>query len=501
MPALLLAAADAILSDVEAQLAATGQTYKKLDLHEKLGEFLRLAADRMAMKLGGSFGQLRPHITDFISFGASIYEPHHTLDVARRADTLGLLHAELHSVDLGGASTPAALELARRIVQDENRLVLLAASEVPRGGPGGIAYYREISDALLEKNTERHTQANLISLYALLADRLMFEHEIKQVDIDAITAFFRKQAIGNERASVFGKPLKPGELERYLAGPYATAMVAVATDHGAAFLVGNEKSLAELRLAGLNPSQPVLCIRGVGTHHAPKYLTERPNFESPAELAAERAFSRAHLKREDIDYAWVYDCFTLMLVRQAADYFHIKPHDAAKSLAEGFIEVSGRRVHINQQGGILNTQAAISLSAATGLLDILAFAEANPQCRHFLFGGNGGIDCTNSVALLSRDFADSAGDVVRAPDVNSIVPRAATAGETAALYAAVVVRFNPGSDVPFCLGCVRREDGTLFLARIYGHDLKPLTQLPEFSHDKTRVTLMIVDARPVAVLI
>jgi len=48
---------------------------------------------------------------------------------------------------------------------------------------------------------------------------------------------------------------------------------------------------------------------------------------------------------------------------------------------------------------------------------------------------------------------------------------------------------------------VRREDGTLFLARIYGHDLKPLTQLPEFSHDKTRVTLMIVDARPVAVLI
>jgi hypothetical protein len=54
-------------------------------------------------------------------------------------------------------------------------------------------------------------------------------------------------------------------------------------------------------------------------------------------------------------------------------------------LRKGYIELNGKKVHVNQSGGILNTQAAISLSAATGLIDILEHAQKNPQARTFLF--------------------------------------------------------------------------------------------------------------------
>lgn len=500
MPAFIVAGADAILSDVERRLEVKRVSYKKLDLDEKLSEFLTCAVENLTAKLGGSYENLRPLITDFVSFGASIYEPHHTMDVAKRADILQLSHAELHSLDLGGASVPAALEIARRLVAHEDRLVLIAGSEVPRGGPGGVQYYREVSDALLNKKTELHTRANLISLYALLADRMMFEHGISQAQINAITEHYREKAVANERASVFEKPLKTGELARFLAGPYATAMVAVATDHGAAFLVGNETTLARLRAANLIPSQPVLCIRGVGTHHAPKYLTQRPDFTSPAALAAERAFIRAGVSRDTIDYAWIYDCFTLMLVRQAADYFNIEAKSAAASLTHGKLELSGKVIEVNHQGGILNNQAAISLSAATGLLDILDFAAQNTKANTFFYGGNGGIDCVNSVAVLSREAGESRTEVVTTDPSPEILLRLPADGEKATLYAAVMVRFNPGASVPFCLGCFRRPDGSMFLVRVYTRDRKTPADTAALKHDISRITIQLQDGVPVAIV-
>jgi acetyl-CoA acyltransferase len=466
MAAQVFAVADAILKDVDAHLAAQNLNYRKLSLDAKLEVFLRLAANRMAAGLGVTFDTLRPHITDFIGFGPSIYEHHHTMDVAKKASFLGLTGVELHSVDLGGASTPAALELARKLCNSEDRLVLIAGSEVPRGGDAGVRYYREVSDALLDKNTEAHTQANLISLYALLADRLMFETGISIEDVHAITRYFRDRGVTNERAAMHARPLKEGELTRYLAGCYATAMVAVATDHGVAILVANDALLKRLQKQIPLKVSEALYISGAGTNYADKYLSRRRDFGSPGKLAAERAFARCALSPGDIDYAWIYDCFTLMLVRQAADYFGLAPASAARSLRSGYLQLGEKKIHVNQQGGILNTQAAISLSASTGLIDIFDYAARNPTAMNFLFGGNGGIDTVNAVALLTRK---------KIPYKKSVIPASVSAplksaplreGETGILYASALVRFNPGADAPFILGSFRREDGSLCMARI-----------------------------------
>lgn len=497
----VFAVGDAILGDVEAVLKEKGLAYRKISLDDKLALFMQIAAERMAQNLGLRFSDLKPYITDYVGFGPSIYEHHHTMDVAKKASFLGLTGVELHSVDLGGASTPAALEIARKLCVDEERLVLIAGSEVPRGGDAGIKYYREVSDALLDSQRELHTQANLISLYALLADRLMFEHGISVSDIENITTYYRQQAFGNERAAMHGKKLKDGELKRYLAGPYATAMVAVATDHGVAILVANDSYLKNLEeKLGFSTAKKSLYINAVGTNYADKYLTRRKDFSSPGKKAAERAFARLAIKPLDIDYAWVYDCFTLMLVRQAADYFGLAPAEAAKTLAEGYIEPQGKKIPVNCQGGILNTQAAISLSASTGLIDIFDYAAEHPEAKHFLFGGNGGIDCVNSVAILSRESLEYRHTVLSPDPDPQLSAITITDGIKATLYAAATVKFNPGADTPFALGTFRDESHNLFLARICNADLTPHLDVTDLIRDKTRVTIRFVDQKPVAVL-
>jgi acetyl-CoA acyltransferase len=484
----LVGGADAIQSDIE-RLLIDAQSYKKMVLDDKLSLFLTTAVNNLAAAHRTQFEQLRPLVTDFISVGASIYERHHTMDVSKKASMLGLSGIELHSVDLGGASIPAALSTAQQLCAQGDRLVLIAGAEVPRGGPTGVAYYREISDALLHKNTELHTHTNLISLYALMADRMIFEEGVTIDDVEAITQYYRLAAVTDPRAAVCGKMLREGELRRYLAGCYATPMVAVATDHGAAFLVASENMLEPLRAAGFELISP-LAIRGVGTNSAPKYLTQRHNFSSPAGLAAERAFARAGLTAGEVDYAWIYDCFTLMLVRQAADYFGQSARSAAQTLRHGYLQNGKKRILVNRRGGILNTQAAISLSAASGLLDILDYARQNSEAQHFLFGGNGGIDTINSVALLSRKGGTPLAATIARPALPAEC-RPAVDGEELRLYAAVLVQFNPGTDVPFALGAFRRSDGSLFLARILDAEGRTPAATDGYARDRALFHLRI----------
>ncbi|MBV6494144.1 MAG: hypothetical protein LDLANPLL_02170 [Turneriella sp.] len=498
----VFAPADAIQKDVETLLFTEGKSYKRLSLEEKLAYYLKIAVDRSSATLGLSFDKLRPFITDLLSFGASIYEAHHTMSPAKHASILGLVDIDLHTVDLGGASIPFALEHARRICAHEERLILLAGSEIPRGGDPGIKYYREVSNTLLDPQKELHTEANLISLYALLADRLMYEEEISINDIEDITQFYRSCAINNPRAATYQKPIKVGELQKYLAYPYATAMIAVATDHAIAFFVANENYLKKIESTlNFSTEKNSLYIHSVGTSLRDKYLTQRDDFTSPAKKASLRAFERGLLKPKDIDYAWVYDCFTLMLVKQVSDYFGTSASFAAKTLAKGYIQIDNKKIFVNEQGGILNNQAAISLSAATGLLDIFSHMKQHPSARNFLFGGNGGVDTVNAVAILSREVFPSNNTVLAPLHKTLKKDFHLSEGHEATVYARTLVRFNPGSEAPFLLGAFRDDKGELFLARVVDKNLQPFLNTEELKHDITRVRISFSKNTPLAQII
>ncbi len=82
-------------------------------------------------------------------------------------------------------------------------------------------------------------------------------------------------------------------------------------------------------------------------------------------MAAREAFADADAGPEEVEYAWIYDCFTHMLPMQASRYFHVPAVDAVRSLSSGCAEIGGRRVPVNDCGGLLNYRAAMMISGAT----------------------------------------------------------------------------------------------------------------------------------------
>lgn len=62
-----------------------------------------------------------------------------------------------------------------------------------------------------------------------------------------------------------------------------------------------------------------------------------------------------------------------MIILQSSEYFGVSKKEISENLKNGIIKFkNGKTILVNQMGGILNYQAAMSVSAATGLVDIAA---------------------------------------------------------------------------------------------------------------------------------
>ena len=115
-------------------------------------------------------------------------------------------------------------------------------------------------------------------------------------------------------------------------------------------------------------------------------------------------------------------------------------------------------------------------------------------------GGNGGIDTINAVALLSRTGGAPTAATISRPTL-SVECRPAIDGEELILYAAVIVRFNPGKDVPFALGAFRRKDGSLFLARFLDKAGATPLDTGQFARDRALFKLKVTGSEIVAIAV
>lgn len=62
---------------------------------------------------------------------------------------------------------------------------------------------------------------------------------------------------------------------------------------------------------------------GAGQAVHSEYFMFKGDFATPAGRAGDLAFSTAGIEREEIDYAWIYDCFVGMIILQSSEYFGV----------------------------------------------------------------------------------------------------------------------------------------------------------------------------------
>ena len=136
-----------------------------------------------------------------------------------------------------------------------------------------------------------------------------------------------------------------------VASPLRALDCCLINDGAVAFLMTSIERARDLR-------QPVVAVAGIGTACAPvvgdSWFTQNPDYlTTPAAISGPKAFAMAGLEPRDIDFAELYDCFTINTILQFEELgFAGKGDGAAFALDKG--QSLTDRLPTNTHGGLLS---------------------------------------------------------------------------------------------------------------------------------------------------
>ncbi len=502
----ILGVADTIPAEIKVD------KFRKWPREKRVKKLLSHSVEQLCEFLEVDWQLLKPEITDMISFGPSIYNPLKYHDTLHKAESLGLTGINTHFIDMGGASPVAGLEQAMAIIKlHPEAVILMAGADVPRSGFKTRQDYVKLNENVADPEHEAPYEGTLVAFYAFLARHLMRNHGITEADLKELTSYYRGLGMKNERAFNYNKPITEKELSKYFAEPYSVPMVAVATDHAFATLLCSEETFQN-KLQGKiikKNIKPVYLAAAASATHA-SHLSFKGNLESPARVAGPLALAQAGLEPHDLDYAWVYDCFPGMLISQAADYTGIPEADVSKTLQRGKLVFDNKEIAVNLGGGILNYRAALMLSAAAGLVDVLSqyglaaqpIKEILPQRPGYaLLGGNGGLDAMNAVAILSAKPYGREPKKIKRPTLTLNNPQK-TENSGGTIYAITQVHFNTGGNLkpPYVLVLIKKADGFYTVSNLFDKEGNMICRADEVQED-AEVVFKEIDGNLQAVLV
>lgn len=190
-----------------------------------------------------------------------------------------------------------------------------------------------------------------VQWFALMARRYMAEYGMTREDLGEVALAMRAFAQLNPDAQMYGRPMTMDDYlaARPIAAPYHLLDCCLESDGAAAVVITTTE-----RAASDHPRNVV--IAGVGEGHAESpasFVSRRDFFDIGLHRAAPIAFGMAGLKPENMDIAYIYDCFTFEVIHQLEAAGFCKAGEGHEFVRDGRIGPGGA-LPVNTGGGLLS---------------------------------------------------------------------------------------------------------------------------------------------------
>jgi acetyl-CoA acetyltransferase len=315
------------------------------------------------------------------------------LYAAKVAEALGIQPAAGGVLDLGGASNIAMISYSALAIEAGMcEVALITAADNPRTGTRR-SYDKAYGDAA------RHGFLGIAPGYALIAADHAARYGTTAEQLGRVAVTCRRHGAANPRAQL----RKEISLDDYLDSPWIVEPLrrddcALVSDGAAAVVVTSAARAAEL---GVRNPVPIL---GFGQGHTAWDLPQRESLtETAAGGSAERALRMAGVSRADVDFAQIYDCFTITVLMTLEAYGFCAPGESGRYVEEIGIGLDSP-LPLNTSGGLLSE---------TGLPGMQLIVEAARQLRGEsvnqvagaeigVVSGQGGVMHTHATLVLGR---------------------------------------------------------------------------------------------------
>lgn len=273
------------------------------------------------------------------------------------------------SLVCGGASPAVMLKhAAEAIASGQAETVLVCAGENRATGQSRDAALAALL-AVGHPYYEQPYGGSIPGYYAMIAQRHMHVYGTTREQMAHVAVNTRNHALLHPNAHM-KKPVTLQEVldAKPIADPLGMLDCCLISDAGGAFIVTSAERARDLKF------KPVY-LQGIGEYHTHEHLMCAPSLtEFGATESGRIAYEMAGLGPQDIDFAELYDCFSIVPIIEMEELGFCKPGEGGAFFAEGHARIGGK-LPINTHGGMLSHAHA---GAAGGLFGIV---EAVRQLR------------------------------------------------------------------------------------------------------------------------
>ena len=345
---------------------------------------------------------LKPSDIDGLLTAYSMTEPYFMLGSVM-CEYLGLKPTFNASMVVGGASPAIMLKhAAEAIVSGQAEVILCCAGENRATGQTRDQAVAALA-AVGHPYYEQPYGTSIPSFYAMITRRHMHEYGTTREQLAQMAVISRDHAVRHPNAHMT-QPITVEEVinSKPIAEPLNILDCCLISDAGGAYIVTTAERAKDLK------SDPVYLL-GIGEYHTHEHLMCADSLtEFGALQSGRRAYTMAGLGPEDINFAELYDCFTVVPIIEMEELGLCERGGAGAMVEAGDTKIDAR-LPVNTHGGMLSHAHAGAAGGLFGIIEAvrqLRGQEGERQVANHdvaLVHNEGGILSSHCTMILGRE--------------------------------------------------------------------------------------------------